>query len=106
LEGNEKQSQINNSTKIEQVHPISESKIPVEDIMIMQEDTASCIAKIIIYTFATMIIISLFLSIYDNLFNKVMGYLNIVLPTITTLVGMILGFYFSEKRITKFTDNK
>lgn len=63
-----------------------------------REITASVLAIIIVGTFSLLVIGSLYFLVTKECSEEIINYTNIVLPPITTLIGMVFGFYFSEKR--------
>lgn len=73
-------------------------KFKVEEI---RENIASILAMIIVLLFAGMILSSLYLLSIGKYSTKVIEYTSIVLPSITTLMGVVFGFYFSQSRIKK-----
>jgi hypothetical protein len=64
-----------------------------------RENTASLLAKIIVVLFAVMVLSSLCLLLSDKYSTKVADYIEMVLPSISTLIGVVFGFYFSQSRI-------
>jgi hypothetical protein len=64
-----------------------------------RENTASALAIIIVLTFSILVISSLYLLFFKEGSEKIIDYISIVLPPVTTLIGMVFGFYFSEKRL-------
>jgi hypothetical protein len=90
------------STMGQKFDPIKQTEMKVtleEKINIKREDTASLLAKIIVILFAVMVLSSLYLLFCDKYSAKIINYINIVLPSITTLIGVVFGFYFSQSRI-------
>lgn len=72
-----------------------------EKTVIKRENTASIVAIIIVLTFSILVIASLYLLFFKEGSEKIIDYVSIVLPPITTLIGMVFGFYFSETRLNK-----
>lgn len=109
-------SEKNSGTETKEVKPEKKdmSKVKFTDLaslrgmgeetpaVIKREDTATILAIILISTFSILVISSLYLlftNFNKELSEKIIEYINIVLPPVATLIGMVFGFYFSEKRL-------
>ncbi len=71
-------------------------KFRLEEI---RENIASWLALIIVCLFAIMVLSCLYLMSIDKYSAEMTEYINIVLPSITTLIGVVFGFYFSQSRL-------
>lgn len=71
-------------------------KFRLEEI---RENIASWLALIIVSLFAIIVLSCLYLLSIDKFSTEITEYINIVLPSITTLIGVIFGFYFSQGRL-------
>lgn len=82
--------------KLEEMASDSGIKFRLEEI---RENIASWLALIIVFLFAIIVLSCLYLLSTDKFSTEITEYVNIVLPSITTLIGVIFGFYFSQSRL-------
>jgi len=71
-------------------------KFRLEEI---RENIASWLALIIVFLFGIIVLSCLYLLSIDKYSAEMTEYISIVLPSITTLIGVIFGFYFSQSRL-------
>ena len=84
--------------KLEKTYPFRDTGLKV-DLDEKRENIASLLAITIVVLFAVMILSFLYLIFIGKFSTEMIEYINIVLPSITTLIGMVFGFYFSQSRI-------
>jgi membrane glycosyltransferase len=82
----------------EKTYPVKDTGFEVK-LDEKRENIASLLAITIVVLFAVMILSFLYLIFIGKFSTEMIEYINIVLPSITTLIGMVFGFYFSQSRI-------
>lgn len=70
-----------------------------EEISRERENTASVLAKIIIWTFVLLSGFASLLLFTNEYSSKVIDCINIIFHPFATLIGVVFGFYFSQGRI-------
>ena len=84
--------------KLEKTYPYRDTGLKV-DLDEKRENIASWLAIIIVVLFAVMVLSTLYLILIGKFSTEITEYINIVLHSITTLIGVVFGFYFSQSRI-------